>query len=79
MNVLQYVLSLRPAIPLSREKPGSKDKACSLASNSEVRRWVTDGSVTINGERWTPEEEAPAYVWSLIFFPKSARNRTTVV
>lgn len=78
MNVLQYVLSLRPALPLSREKPGGKDKPCSIASNSEVRRWIGDGSVLLNGERWMADEEMPPLVWSLVFFPKS-KHRTTVV
>lgn len=73
MNVLQYLSQLRPAIPMSREKP------CTVASNSELRRWIADGSVQINGERWSADEEAPASVWSLVFFPKSAKNRTTLV
>lgn len=58
LTVLQYVLGMRPALPLSREKPGGKDRPCSIASNSEVRRWIADGSVQINGERWAPEDEA---------------------
>lgn len=78
MNVLQYLQGLRPAIPLSREKPGSKDKACSVASNGELRRWIADGSVQINGERWAADEEMPPMVWSLVFFPKS-KSRTTIV
>lgn len=73
MNVLQYLVGLRPAIPMSREKP------CTHTSNSELRRWIADGSVQINGERWLADEEMPPLVWSLVFFPKSARNRTTLV
>lgn len=72
MNVLQYLLSLRPAVPMSREKP------CTVASNSEVRRWIADGSVHINGDRWAADEEAPVQVWSLVFFPK-AKSRTTII
>lgn len=72
MNVLQFLIGLRPAIPMSREKP------CTVASNSELRRWIADGSVQINEERWAADEEMPPMVWSLVFFPKSA-NRTTLV
>jgi hypothetical protein len=72
MNVLQYILSLKPAVPMSNEKP------CSHASNSEVRRWINDGSVLINYYRWTPEEELDCPVVSLVFFPKGKR-RTTLV
>jgi hypothetical protein len=78
MTVLQFILGLRPALPLSQEKPGSKDKPCSVASNSEVKRWIDNGSVVINGERWKPEEEAPPMVWQLVFFPKSPKRATVI-
>lgn len=79
MKVLQYLLSLRPALPLSREKPGGKDRPWTPPSNSEVRRWIQDGSVRINGERWAPDEDMPQMVWELVFFPRSEKNRTTLV
>ena len=73
MTVLQYLIQLRPALPMSVEKP------CTPVSNSELRRWIKDGSVIINGERWQPDEEAPVWVFSLVFFPKSPTRRCTVV
>ena len=79
MNVLQYLNSLRPALPLSREKPCTKENPASLASNGELRRWIRDGAVQINEDRWAPDEEMPPLVWSLVFFPKSAKSRTTLV
>jgi hypothetical protein len=79
VNILQYLNGLRPALPLSREKPITKEKPASPPSNGELRRWIRDGSVVINGERWQPEEEMPPMVWSLIFFPKSAKSRTTLI
>ncbi len=57
----------------------SAEKPCTPASNSEVKRWIKDGSVTINGERWAPDELAPDLRWSIVFFPKSAKRRTTLV
>jgi hypothetical protein len=72
ITVLQYLLGLRPALPMSREKP------CTVASNSEVRRWIPEGSVLINGQKWAADEEMPPMVWSLVFFPRSP-NRTTLV
>jgi hypothetical protein len=78
MTVLQFLNSLRPALPLSREK-ASKDHPHQPPSNGELRRWITDGSMQINGERWEPSEEMPPLVWSLVFFPKSAKSRTTLV
>jgi hypothetical protein len=78
MNVLQYVLSLRPALPLSIER-ASKNKPHSAPSNGEVRRWINNGSVQINEERWTHDEEAPPMVWSLVFFPSSGARRATLI
>lgn len=78
MTALQYILSLRPALPMSAEKPGGKDKPCSAASNSEVRRWISDGTVLFNHEKCKPEEEIDFPIHSLVFFPRSKR-RTTLV
>jgi hypothetical protein len=78
VNVLQYLNSLRPALPLSREK-ASREHAHAPLSNGELRRLIADGSVLINGERWAVDEYMPPMVWSVVFFPKSAKNRTTLV
>ncbi len=76
MNALQYLISLRPAIPLSQEKPGGKDKACSQASNSEIRRWIEQGAVLFNHERMKPDEPIDFRIYSLVLFPKSAKRVT---
>lgn len=73
MNALTYLNNLRPAIPYSAEKP------CSLASNGELRRWMDNGSVLINGERVTWNEEIDFPVCSLVFFPKSEKRKTTLI
>jgi hypothetical protein len=73
MNAMQYLNSLRPAIPFSAEKP------CLLMSNGELRRHVLQGAVLINGETITPEEEIDFPVFSLVFFPNSTKRRTTIV
>lgn len=72
MNVLQYLMNLRPAIPTSNERPPEP------SSNSELRRWCRDGAVLINGERVSAEEPMDFPVFSLVFFPK-AKRKTTVV
>jgi hypothetical protein len=73
MKVLQYILSLKPALPMSKEKP------CTEASNSEIRRWCRDKSVIINGKQVVADEELDWPVESLVFFPKSNKNRCTLV
>ena len=74
MRVLEYLIGLRPAIPMSTERP------CTVTSNSELRRWIKDGSVIINGERVKIDQEIePGDVDSLVFFPKSDKKRTTLL
>ncbi len=73
MNVLTYLNNLRPALPYSSEKP------CTLVSQSELRRWIANGSVVINHERVTMDDEIDFIVHSLVFFPKSKTRKTTLV
>lgn len=79
VTILAYLLSLRPALPLSIEQPPSAfEKGEINPSNGEVRRWIKNKAVRINGK--IPDEkgfvEFP--VTSLVFFPKGDR-RTTLV
>lgn len=73
MNILTYLNSMRPSIPFSAEKP------CTPVSNTELRRWLANGSVLINHEKCTWDEEMDFNVHSLVFFPKSLKRKTTLV
>ena len=72
MNVLTFLNELRPALPMSVEKP------CTQATNSELRRWIKDGAVLFNGERVVWDEEVDFPLISLVFFP-SGKRRTTIL
>lgn len=72
MTALSWLNSLRPAIPMSVERPGT------AMSSSELRRHITQGGVLVNGERITADEPIDFPVFSLVFFPKAAR-RTTII
>lgn len=72
-TALSYLMDLRPALPMSIEKP------CTGMSNGELKRHILQGGVLINGERVTPTEEIDFPVFSLVFFPKSPARRTTLV
>lgn len=72
MNATQYLNSLRPAIPLSAERP------CERMSNGELRRHITQGGVLFNGERVMPDEPIDFPVFSLVFFPKGNRKTTII-
>ena len=73
MNALQWLNSLRPALPMSIETPGK------LMSNGELKRHMQQGGVLVNGEKVAPDESIDFSVFSLVFFPKSAARRTTLV
>ena len=71
--MLTFLNSLRPALPFSTEKP------CTVVSNSELRRWMQNGSVLVNSEKVIWEELVDFPVFSLVFFPASEKRKTTVV
>jgi L-alanine-DL-glutamate epimerase-like enolase superfamily enzyme len=72
MSAMQWLSSLRPALPMSSEQP------CSPMSNGELRRLMRQGGVLVNGERIAPEEVIDFPVFSLVFFPASRARRTTI-
>ena len=74
MTALQYILTLRPALPFSAERGN-----VAPPSNGEVKRWLQNGAVHLNGKRVGPDDVViKEHVQSLVFFPK-AQRRTTVV
>ena len=73
MTALEYLNNLRPAIPMSAERP------CTQMSNGELRRHMLQGAVLINGERIEPNELIDFPVFSLVFFPKSINRKTKLV
>lgn len=79
LTALQYLLSLRPALPLSVERPpGEFEKDELNPSNGEVRRWLKNHAVIVNGEPLLEKDIVDFPVFSLVFFPKGKR-RTTLV
>lgn len=71
-TALEFVLWMKPAVPMSREHP------CTPASNSEIRRWLDQKAVRINGAFPKAKEEITLPVTDLVFFPASNKSRTTV-
>jgi len=62
-TALEYLNGLRPAVPYSVEKP------CTLPSNGELKRWLKDGAVQVNGEPLRVEDNMNFPIFSLVFFP----------
>jgi hypothetical protein len=70
LTVLQWLQSLRPAIPMSVERP------CEAMSNAELRRHIEQGGVLVNGSRCAAQNPAPDRLESLVFFPNGKRRTT---
>jgi hypothetical protein len=79
MTILQWLNSLRPAIPFSAEKSKDSDGKCVLISSGELRRQAKQGAIIINGETFNVDELMDFPVFSLIFFPKSKKRKTTII
>jgi len=59
-------------LPMSTERP------CTVASHSEIKRWLRKKSVIINGLKPSPEDEITLPIRELVFFPKAKRKCTMV-
>lgn len=57
---------------VSREVPGRK------ASNSELQRWIEQGSILFNGERVAKDELIDFPIISVVLFPKSTKHKCTL-
>ena len=71
-TVIQFLNNLKPALPMSVEKP------CTQMSGGELKRIIQQHGVKINGESVSPNELIDFPVFSVVFFPKGNR-RTTIV
>lgn len=57
----------------------SAERPCTHTSNGELKRWMLNKAVLINGVTVAPGDEISFPVEQLVFFPKSANRRTTVI
>jgi hypothetical protein len=65
--------------PMSIEKPPTKENPATWPSKSEIRRWLDQGSVLINGKKPKTKDIVEMPVWQLVFFPKSDKKRATII
>jgi tyrosyl-tRNA synthetase len=75
MTALQYMIMLNDMVGgfWSTGQKGTK------ASKSELRRWLEQSSVAINGKKiQNPQEMLTFPIQSLVLFPKSETKRITI-
>ena len=76
-TALEFLMSLRPALPMSKSNPkDAKTGRCNESSNGELRQWFKQGSVRINGRIVQQNEEVDFPVTDLVLFPKSKHRCT---
>jgi hypothetical protein len=73
MNAIQWLSSLRPALPMSIEQPGKH------MTNGELRRIIQQNGVLINTETIKIDEPIDFPVFSIVFFPNSKTRKTTLL
>ena len=59
-------------IPMSIERP------CTNPTNAEIKRWLDQGAVVINGIRPKAKDQINFPITSLVFFPKAPRKTTVI-
>jgi hypothetical protein len=72
MNILEWLNSLRPALPMSSEAP------CKAMSQSELRRHLKSKAILINGESCEWNELLDFPVFGLVVFPNGKRKTTII-
>ena len=75
VTAIEWLRSLGPALPLS---PIKTQGAFRRMSNSDLRRACEQSTVLINGEAVKYNELMDFPIFSLVFFPKSPKKRTTL-
>lgn len=75
MQPLAYLIRLHEVCQF-QTKEGAR---VGPASNSELRRWLKQGAVQINGIKIKPEDEIKVeHIQSIILFPNNKQARTTL-
>ncbi len=69
MTAYEYLKSF-DHLPMSIERP------CTIPSNSEVKRWLKNGAVIINGKKPKPNDEIEFPITELVYFSKGKRKTT---
>ncbi|BAG41478.1 hypothetical protein [Ralstonia phage phiRSL1] len=56
------------------------EKPCTKASGSEIRRWIQQSSIVVNGQVVRdPKAVIALPVTSFVLFPKSPKKRITIL
>ena len=65
----QFLISLHSTCHF-RTKEGNKTQR---ASNSELKRWMLNKAVVVNGEPLSPDEPMDFKLFSMVLFPNSKK------
>lgn len=71
MKAIDYIMGLGCVLPMSTERP------CTIASRSEVKRWLRKRAVLLDGIAVDVNDKVEFPVGMIVFFPK-AKTKTTM-
>ena len=74
MTCYEWLLDLHKVCQF-QTKEGKK---VGRASNSELKRWIQNSALHINGARVAPDDLIPVEMVSVVLFPKNQERRTTL-
>ena len=79
MTIFELLKDLNKICQFTSVETPTRDGVVQKPSNSELRRWIEQGSLLINNERCTPNEIIDFPLISVVLFPKSEKKRTTLL
>ena len=74
MTAFEYLKFIKEHgyLPMSIERP------CTEATNTEIKRWLKNGAVIINGKKPDVNDVVELPITELVFFPKGKRKTTMI-
>lgn len=73
MKAAEFLIWMRD----HKRVPGSRERHGEMPSNSEIHRWVRNGSVSVDGMTLEAQGVVEFPVREIVFFPKS-KSRVTM-
>jgi hypothetical protein len=75
MNAWKWLLDLHSVCHFQT----NEGKKVGMASNSELKRWLQNSVVWVNGEVLKWDEEMNFPIHSVVLYPKNEQKRTTLL
>jgi len=78
-TIFQFLKEIHQICQFCSVETPTRDGRVHHPSNSELRRWIEQGSLLINNEKCKPDEILDFPLISVVLFPKSGVKRITTL